>query len=106
MMAVGLLSEAEGAWQLSLPRHAPELKWIFGDLLLSIVVMGYTGFVAEWDLVGFGDDEADAFHQFMLALKQRFACGMPSRCTWMHAEIRNVASGKPGPGRMIARSNQ
>eukprot|EP00966_Prymnesium_polylepis_P128848 2979892-Prymnesium_polylepis.1 len=76
MRVAGSLTADEAAYQLQLPRHAPELKPLLIDLLLTICLMGYMGFLAEWRVVGFGDDEADCFHQFVLALYQRWACGI------------------------------
>ena len=76
MLASGQLTAAQGAYQLSLPRHGPELKPIFADVLLTLCLMGYMAFLADVELVGFGDDESDCFHQFMLELRQRWACGI------------------------------
>ena len=76
MVAAGQLSPPEAQWQLSLPRHPPELKPLFVDLLLQICLVGYMAHLTGANMVGFGDDEADCFHQFITALRQRWACGI------------------------------
>ena len=76
MQRDGLLTAQEAAFQLQQPRHAPELKPLFVDLLLVVCLQAYMCFLAGWRLMGLGDDESDCFHQFTLALYQRWACGI------------------------------
>tara|TARA_B110001450_G_scaffold154698_1_gene144299 strand:+ start:611 stop:10615 length:10005 start_codon:yes stop_codon:yes gene_type:complete len=69
--ASGAKLESIVAEHAARPRHAPELKWMFLDLMLVIVVMGHAAWLLGEPLVGFEDDEADCFFQFALMILAR-----------------------------------
>jgi hypothetical protein len=59
-----------------LPRHPPQLMPLFTDMLLDMCILAYAAFVLGVPLLGFGDDESDAFHQFMSMLSSMWQCGI------------------------------
>ena len=58
------------------PRHPAQKVPLFCDLLLDMCIMAHTAFLLNEVLLGFGDDEADSFHQFMNLLEQIWQCGI------------------------------
>ena len=69
-------AEAAVAEHALRPRHAAQLVPLFCDLLLDICILGHAAFLLGMPLLGFGDDEADSFHQFMSLLEQVWSCGI------------------------------
>ena len=57
------------------PRHGPELKWLYIDIMLCACIMGHAAYLLGEPVVAFEDDEADCFFQFFTrALDHREAC--------------------------------
>ena len=53
-----------------------ELKPLFSDLLVSIVIIGHMASLCGMEVYVLSDDAKDWFHQFALATLQCWACGM------------------------------
>ena len=53
-----------------------ELKPLFSDLLVSIVIIGHMAQLCGMEVYVLSDDAKDWFHQFALATLQCWACGM------------------------------
>ena len=60
--------ESASAAHLLRPRHPPELKWLFVDLMLSCCIMAHAGLLLNEPLITQEDDEADCFFQFVLSV--------------------------------------
>ena len=53
------------------PRHPPELKWLFVDLMLSVCILAHAGALLHQPVLTQEDDEADCFFQFMISIASR-----------------------------------
>ena len=56
------------------PRHPAQRVPLFCDALLSACILAHAAWLLGQPLLGFGDDESDAFHQFMTVQEQMWQC--------------------------------